>query len=230
MRPFSVESRRRSRTGGQTWLVPPRDSLWFSPISKLLINWGLPFFLRFHCSPPLWALAAAFLAFFRSRAALQFEILALRHQFGVLPLSMKRPKLTAAARFLLAWLSAVWEDWPPSAAIMKPATGIGWHREGFGLFWTWKVRRGRPGRLAVPADVRSLIRAMNRDNPLWGVLRIHGELLKLGIAVGETGVSKYMVRQRKPPSQTWRTFLDNHVKTMVSVDFFTVPTIRFQDL
>jgi len=113
---------------------------------------------------------------------------------------------------------------------MKAATVIGWHRKGFGLFWTWKIRRGRPGRPAVPADVRSLIRAMSRDNPLWGAPRIHGELLKLGIAVGETSVSKYMVHHRKPPSQTWRTFVDNHVKTMVSVDFFTVPTIRFQVL
>jgi hypothetical protein len=113
---------------------------------------------------------------------------------------------------------------------MKPATVIGWHRKGFGLFWTWKIRRGRPGRLAVPADVRSLIRTMSRDNQLWGAPRIHGELLKFGIAVGETSVSKYMVRHRKPPSQTWRTFLDNHVKTMVWVHFFRVPTIRFQVL
>ena len=75
-----------------------------------------------------------------------------------------------------------------------------------------------------------MIRAMSRDNPLWGAPRIHGELLKLGIALGESSVSKYMVRHRKPPSQTWRTFLGNHVKTMVSVDFFTVPTIRFQVL
>ncbi len=71
---------------------------------------------------------------------------------------------------------------------------------------------------------------MSRDNPLWGSPRIHGELLKLGIAVGESSVSKYVVRHRKPPSQTWRTFLENHVKTMVSVDFITVPTIRFQFL
>ena len=71
---------------------------------------------------------------------------------------------------------------------------------------------------------------MSRDNPLWGAPRIHGELLKLGFAVGETSVRKYMVRHRKPPSQTWRTFLENHVKTIVSVDFFTVPTIRFQVL
>ena len=176
------------------------------------------------------ALATALLAFFRSRAAIQLEILALRHQLGVLQRSVKRPKLTVADLFLWAWLSAVWEDWQPSAAIMKPATVIGWHRKGFGLFWTWKIRRGKLGRPAVPADVWTLIRAMSRDNPLWGAPRIHGELLKLGIAIGETSVSKYMVRHRKPPSQTWRTFLENHAKTMVSVDFFTVPTIRFQVL
>jgi hypothetical protein len=178
----------------------------------------------------LLALAAAFLAFFRQRAALPLEILALRRQLGVLQRSVKRPKLTAADRFLWAWLAAVWTDWQPSSILIKPATVIGWHRKGFRLFWTWKIRRGRPGRPAVPADVRSLIRTMSRDNPLWGAPRIHGELLKLGIAVGETSVSKYMVRHRKPPSQTWRAFLENHVKTMVSVDFFTVPTIRFQVL
>ena len=63
-----------------------------------------------------------------------------------------------------------------------------------------------------------------------GAPRIHGELLKLGIDIGETSVGKYIVRSRKPPSQNWRTFLENHLKTMVSVDFFTVPTIRFQVL
>jgi putative transposase len=68
---------------------------------------------------------------------------------------------------------------------------------------------------------------MSCENPLWGA-RIHGELRKLGIDIGETSVAKYMVRPRKPPSQTWRTFLENHLKTLVSVDFFTVPTIRFQ--
>jgi transposase InsO family protein len=173
---------------------------------------------------------AAVFASFRSRAALQLEILALRHQLGVLQRSVKRPKLTSADRFLWAWLCAVWSDWQSSVFIVKAATVIGWHRKGFRLFWAWKVRHGKPGRPAVPKEVRALIRTMSRENPLWGAPRIHGELLKLGIDIGETSVSKYLVRGRKPPSQTWRTFLDNHVKTMVSVDFFTVPTIRFQVL
>jgi len=79
-------------------------------------------------------------------------------------------------------------------------------------------------------EVRKLIRKLSRENPLWGAPRIHGELLKLGIDIGETSVGKYMPRKRKPPSQTWKVFLENHVKTMVSIDFFTVPTIRFQVL
>jgi transposase InsO family protein len=114
--------------------------------------------------------------------------------------------------------------------IVKPETVIGWHRKGFRLFWTWKVRQGQPGRPPVSKEIRQLIRKMSRENPLSGAPRIHGELLKLGIDIGETSVGKYIVRSGKPPSQTWRTFLENHFKNMVSVDFLTVPTIRFQVL
>jgi len=91
--------------------------------------------------------------------------------------------------------------------MVKPDTVIAWHRKGFRLFWTWKIRRGQPGRPPVPMEVRKLIRKMSRDNPLWGAPRIHGELLKLGIDIGETSVGKYMAGGHKPPSQTWRTFL-----------------------
>jgi hypothetical protein len=80
----------------------------------------------------------------------------------------------------------------------------------------------------VPQEIRDLIRTISRENPLWGAPRLHSELLKRVIDVGETRVSKYLVRYRKPPSQTWQTFLTNHVNSLVSVDFFTVPTIRFQ--
>ena len=167
---------------------------------------------------------------FKSRAALQMENLALHHQLGVLHRSVKKPKLTASDRLLWAWLCEVWRNWRSALIIVQPETVIAWHRKGFRLFWRWKIRHGQRGRPSVPKDIRQLIRTMSRENPLWGSPRIHGELLKLGIDVGQTSVGKYMVRLRKPPSQTWRTFLDNHVKTMVSVDFFTVPTIRFQIL
>src|ERR1700722_20107918 len=168
---------------------------------------------------------------FRSRAALQVEILALRHQIGVLRRStQKRPKLTMADRLFWVWLSGLWADWRSALVIVKPETVIAWHRKGFRLFWTWKVRHARTGRPAVSCEVRQLIRTMSLANPLWGAPRIHGELLKLGIQVGETSVGKYMVRHGKPPTQTWRTFLENHISQLVPVDFFTVPTIRFQVL
>jgi putative transposase len=170
-------------------------------------------------------------AIFRSRAALELENLALRHQIGVLQRSAtKRPKLTAGDRLLWIGLSRIWRDWRSALAIVQPETVIAWHRAGFRLFWTWKVRRGQPGRPAIYREVRDLIRKMCRENPTWGAPRIHGELLKLGIDIGESSVSKYMVRSRKPPSQTWRTFLDNHLQQLVSIDFFTVPTIRFRVL
>jgi hypothetical protein len=176
----------------------------------------------------LLVLVGALSSLFRTRAALQLENLALHHQIGVLQRSVKkRPKLTAADRILWAWLCGVWSDWRSALVIVKPETVIAWQRKGFRLFWTWKVRHGQVGRPAVPREVRDLIRKISRENPLWGAPRIHGELFKLGIDIS---VGQYMVRHRKPPSQTWRTFHDTHLKSLVSVDFFTVPTIRFQIL
>jgi putative transposase len=195
-----------------------------------LISWGLSYFLRFSFGPLFSALFASLSASFRSRTALQLEILALRHQVGVLQRSVKRPKLTMADRLLWAWLCTAWKNWRSGLFFVQPSTVISWHRKGFRLFWTWRVRQGHPGRPVVPREIRELIRTMSRENPLWDAPRIHGELLKLGIDMGETSVSKYMTHRRRPPSQTWRTFLDNHVKSMVSIDFFTVPTIRFQVL
>jgi len=155
----------------------------------------------------LTPLLATLSSIFRSRATLQLENLALRHQIGVLRRSARtRPKLTSGDRLLWVWLSRVWSDWRSALAIVQPETVIAWHRAGFRLFWTWKVRRGQPGRPLVSREVRDLIRKMCRENPGWGAPRIYGELLKLGIDVGESSVSKYMVRCRKPPSQTWRTF------------------------
>jgi putative transposase len=89
------------------------------------------------------------------------------------------------------------------------------------------ANRGRP---TISGEVRELILKMCRENPCWGAPRIHCEMLKLGINIGESSMSKYMVRCSKPPSRTWRTFLENHAKQLVSIDFFTVPTIRFQVL
>src|SRR6185295_6135450 len=115
----------------------------------------------------------------RSRAALHLEVLALRHQLQVLQRSRpRRLRLTNMDRSLWTWLSCLWSGWRTALVIVKPDTVIAWHRQGFRLFWTWKSRR-RGGRPTVPADVRTLIRTMSRENSLWGAPRIHGELLKL---------------------------------------------------
>src|SRR5258707_14099585 len=156
--------------------------------------------------------AAALSAAIKSRAALQLENLPLRLQLGVLRRSVKRPKLTSADRLLWSWLSESWSDWRSALVIVRPETVIGWHRKGFRLFWTWKVRHGQSGRPPVSKESRQLIRKMSRENPLWGAPRVHGELLKLGVDIGETSVGKYLVRSPKPPSQDWRTFLVNPVR------------------
>jgi hypothetical protein len=159
------------------------------------------------------------------------ENLALRHQIGVLQrCARKRPRLTDVDRLFWVWLSRIWSDWRSALAIVQPDTVLAWHRKGFRLFWSWKIRRGQQGRPTVSREVRTLMRRMCRENPGWGAPRIYGELLKLGVDIGESSVSKYMVRGRKPPSQTWRTFLENHAQQLVSIDFFTVPTLRFQVL
>jgi putative transposase len=166
---------------------------------------------------------------FLSRATLQAEILALRHQLLVLQRRRtgRRIQIRAWDRILWVWLSRVWAHWRSALLIVKPETVIAWHRRGFRLYWTWKSRH-REGRPTVSTEIRELIRRMSIANPRWGAPRIHGELLKLGIEVSQATVAKYMIRHRKPPSQTWRTFLKNHMKDMMSADFFVVPTISFR--
>ena len=116
----------------------------------------------------LTTLLAILSSIFRSRTALEVENLALRHQIGVLQRSVrKRPKLNSGDRLLWICLSRLWRDWRSALAIVKPETVIAWHRSGFRLFWTWKVRRGQPGRPVISREIRDLIRKMCRENPGW---------------------------------------------------------------
>ena len=165
---------------------------------------------------------------FRSRAPLEAENLTLRHQLGVLRRrSPKRLTFSTIDRLIFATLYRFWPSVANALAIVEPETVIGWHRAGFRLFWRWKSRR-RLGRPKVPLEICQLIREMSQANPLWGAPRIHGELLKLGIEVGQTSTAKYMARRRRPPSQGWRTFLRNHSDGIASIDLFVVPTISFR--
>jgi putative transposase len=113
--------------------------------------------------------------------------------------------------------------------IVKPETVIAWHRRGFRLYWSRKSHHPQ-GRPSISRELIDLIRKMSLANPRWGAPRIHGELSKLGFVLSEATVAKYMARPRKPPSQTWRTFLANHRKDIVSSDFFVVPTVFFRAL
>jgi putative transposase len=165
-----------------------------------------------------------------ARLGLVAENLALRQQLAVCIHSNKRPKLRTRDRVFWIWLMRFWPDWRSALLIVQPETVIRWHRQGFRLYWRWKSRASKPGRPAIEAEVRALIRRMCQENPTWGAPRIQSELKLLGHELAESTVAKYMLRAPKPSSQTWRTFLDNHVQDLAAVDFFTVPTATFRVL
>ena len=176
------------------------------------------------------ALFALVASSFRTRAALQAEILALRYQLAVLQKSApRRLRLHRCDRLLWVVLYRLWSGWRRCLQMVQPDTVLRWHRRAFAWHWTRKSRR-HPGRPEVAANIRDLIRRMHQANPLWRAPRIHGELLKLGIAVAQSTVARYLPRSRIPPSQTWRTFLTNHLAQTVGIDFFTVPTATFRVL
>ena len=165
-----------------------------------------------------------------SKASLAIENLALRQQLAVCKQRVKRPGLRPRDRVFWVWVSRFWPNRQSALIIVQPETVIRWHRQGFKLYWRWKSHNARPGRPPIEREIRDLIRRMSRDNPTWGAPRILSELLLLGYEVAEGTVAKYMVRSRKPPSQTWRTFLDNHVRDIAACDFFTLPTATFRVL
>jgi transposase InsO family protein len=164
---------------------------------------------------------------FKSKIRLEAENATLRHQLIVLRRKRQgRVRLTNNDRWFLIQLYR----WFPSilqvVTIIRPETLVRWHRAGFRCYWRWKSR-SRGGRPQIEAELRTLIRRMSLENPLWGAPRIHGELLKLGFEVAQSSVAKYMVRRFGPPSQGWRTFLRNHAPDIAAMDLFVVPTIGF---
>ena len=174
-------------------------------------------------------LVAAFLgSLFKSKRRLVLENLALRQQVAMLRQSVKRPRATHADRMFWVLFARFVDGWRDTLHALHPDTVVRWHRHGFRLYWRWKSRGRKPGRPAIDKTLRKLIRDMQATNIGWGAPRIHGELLKLGIDTSQATVSKYMLQSKKPPSQTWRTFLTNHADCMVAVDFLTVPTATFR--
>jgi hypothetical protein len=164
-----------------------------------------------------------------SRATLAAENLALRQQLAILDRKRPRPKLKNRDRLFWVLLSRLWSGWQSVLVIVKPETVIRWHRQGFKYYWRWKSR-SKPGRPKIPRELRDLIRQMSRENLLWGAPHIQAQLHLLGYDLSASTIAKYMDRSGKPPSQTWRTFLKNHIDGIAAVDFFTVPTVLFQVL
>ncbi len=179
-----------------------------------------------------------FLGFFRmvwlfgkDHRGVVLENLALRQQLSIYKRKHKRPHLAGGDRWFWMTLSVLWKDWRRALVVVHPDTVVRWHRERFRRYWSRLSKRtGGVGRPPISLQIRRLIRTLAEGNPLWRASRIHGELLKLGITVSERTVSRVLRTVKRPPSQTWRTFLKNHIGEIVAVDFFTVPTIRLRVL
>jgi putative transposase len=177
----------------------------------------------------LEAIVGALLAALRPRASLVAENLVLRQQLAILRRTSPRPRLRPIDRAFWVVVSRVWSRWADSLSIVRPATVIAWHRRGFARFWAWKSRRvGRP---PIAPEIVRLIERMSRESRLWSRRRIANELAKLGHSVDKDTVAKYMPkppgRPRRPPSQTWKTFVRNHLAGSIAIDFLTVPTVTF---
>jgi putative transposase len=167
---------------------------------------------------------------FGGHRQLAVENLALRHQLAVYKRTVTRPRLRRTDRLFWVGLARVWAGWKQPLIIVTPDTVLRWQRRRFRDYWTSLSARPPAGRPAVSRQIRALVLRMARANPLWGAPRIHGELQKLGIEVAERTVSRLLPKRCIPPSQTWRTFLANHVRDLVSIDSFTVPTAALRVL
>jgi putative transposase len=158
------------------------------------------------------------LLIFAGHKEVALENAALRQQLAILKRDRPRPTLHRRDRLFWILLMKMWTKWKSALVIVQPATVVNWQRRRFKQYW-WKLsQRKGPGRPQVSAELRKLVRTMVVANVTWGAPRLHGELLKLGFEISECTVSRWVPKQRKGPSQTWKTFLTNHVSQLVSAD------------
>jgi transposase InsO family protein len=167
---------------------------------------------------------------FKSRSRLEAENAALRQQVVMLRRKVRgRVECTNGDRLffilLYRWSSSVLK----AMLIVRPETVVRWHRAGFRRYWRWKSQ-SRGGRPPISMELRALIRRMSVENVLWGAPRIQGELLKIGFAVAQSTVARYMAKRDGPSGQSWSTFLRNHAPQIAAMDLFVVPTIGFVQL
>jgi len=182
----------------------------------------------------LLRLIAAFLrsalALFRSRGRQALIELALRQQLAVYSQTKHKPRLRQVDRAFWIALRRLWPRWKEVLVIVKPATVVRWHHEGFRIYWRWTSKRG-PGPPRLPSEVRGLIGRFALENA-WGARKIHAELEKLGFGVSLATVSRYLPKRLPggPQRESWRTFLRNHRDSIAAMDFFTVLTVGFRVL
>jgi putative transposase len=160
----------------------------------------------------------------RGHRELVLENLALRQQLAVVHRTT-RCRLRSRDRLFWMALARSWRNWRTALMVVQPDTVIRWHRDWLRRRWTRRSQQPGHGRPQIDRQILTLVRDMATANPLWGAPRIHGELLTLGVDVSERTVSRLLQSRTRPPSQTWRTFLTNHLTAAASMDFFTVPTL-----
>ena len=166
----------------------------------------------------------------RSRASLQLEVAALRHQLAIYKKQGRRPRIRPADRLLWSLISRWWSDWRRALYIVQPRTVIEWQKKRFRDYWRAMSRAGRPGRPKIPPELRALINRMWMANPTWGSPKIVLELKKLGIDVAKSTVERYQPKGPGPSSPGWRAFLRLHAREFASMDFFVVPTAELKVL
>ena len=167
---------------------------------------------------------------FKTRQGLMLENLILRQQLNIYKRNNKTPKLENIDRIILVWVSKIFSKWKSALVVVKVSTLIGWHKKGFKLYWKRKSRRvGRPN---IDWELIKLIRKLQRENPTWTAQRIQGELAKLGLDVCDNTVAKYMRKQKSDDGkrQQWLTFLHNHTKHIIGIDFLVARTIFFKSI
>ena len=169
-------------------------------------------------------------SFFKSKQNLILENLMLRQQLNIYKRKDKKPKIENVDRMILVWISKLFDNWKSALVVVKASTMIGWHKQGFKLYWKCKSRRiGRPH---IDWELIKLIRKMQKEYPTWSAQRIQGELGKLGFSVCDNTVAKYMRKPKTDPekAQRWLTFLRNHAPHIVGIDFAVVRTIFFKSI
>src|ERR1035437_5426444 len=172
------------------------------------------------------------LLFFRksitANLQLKLEVIILTKPLEIYQRTDPKLKIHRIDRMFFILIMDLLSNWKERLFIVKPETVIKWHRTAFRIFWRWKSQHNE-GRPKVSREVIALIKQMANENPSWGSPRIHGELKKLGFDISESTIQRYIPKRRKrTDGQNWKTFLKNHSKEIISIDFLTVPTIHFK--